>query len=380
MRVLYVLTHLAYGGAETQVVELARHFAGRGWTVEVLSLMAVDGLTERLADSGITWRSLEIPRGAWWSPRLVTGVVEAFRRFRPDVVHSHTLPANFAARAARAVQRVPVLITSCHNLTEGGAARMAFYRVTDLLADVTTNCSVSAAERYVRIGAVPAHRIRYVPNGIDTTRFGPSADVRARVRAELGAGDGFVWLAVGRMTGQKDWPTLLDAAGRVVRPGDRLWVVGTGELEEQVRTSVSALGDRATWLGVRTDVADLMRAADGFVLSSAWEGLPMVLLEASASGLPIAATRVGGNEQVVVDTVTGHLAPAGDPAALAAAMERVRDGDPASLGTQGRTHVETHFGFPAIAAQWEALYAELLGGARASSVAASPSSNDSIGT
>ena len=107
-------------------------------------------------------------------------MVEAYRRFRPDVVHSHTLPANFAARAARAIQRVPVLITSCHNLTEGGAARMAFYRVTDRLADVTTNCSVSAVERYVRIGAVPAGRIRYVPNGIDTDRFRPDAAVRNR--------------------------------------------------------------------------------------------------------------------------------------------------------------------------------------------------------
>jgi glycosyltransferase involved in cell wall biosynthesis len=303
--------------------------------------MAADGLTERLEESGVAWRSLGIPRGAWWSPRLVTGVVETCRRFGPDVVHSHTLPANFACRAARAVQPMPVLISSAHNLTEGGAARMAFYRITDGLADVTTNCSVSAVERYVRIGAVPAHRIRYVPNGIDTQRFAPDPSVRERVRAELGIGSGFVWIAVGRMTEQKDWPTLLDAAGRALAGDDHLLVVGTGELEEQVRERVAALGERARWLGVRTDVADLLRAADGYVLSSRWEGLPIVLLEAAASGLPIVATRVGGNAQVVLDGSTGWLVEPGDPAALAAAMTSVRSAGGADMGRRGRAHVET---------------------------------------
>jgi glycosyltransferase involved in cell wall biosynthesis len=377
VRLLYVLTHLAYGGAETQVVELARRFAGRGRTVEVLSLMPVDGLTDRLDEAGVSWSSLGVPRGVW-SPRLVSGVVAAYRRFRPDVVHSHTLPANFAARAARAIQGVPVLITSCHNLTEGGAARMAFYRVSDRLADVTTNCSVSAVERYVRIGAVPAGRIRYVPNGIDTERFRPDAALRERVRASLGVGDAFVWLAVGRMTEQKDWPTMIEAA-RSLPAGDQLLVVGDGELADDVRARVQTLGERGRWLGVRADVDDLMKAADGFVSSSAWEGLPVVLLEAAASGLPIAATRVGGNDQVVLDGESGVLVPAADPGALADAMTRVR-GDGSGMGLRGRAHVEASFGMDAVVAQWDALYAEFLRGANTSSVRSSPSSNDSIGT
>jgi glycosyltransferase involved in cell wall biosynthesis len=243
VKLLYALTHLAYGGAETQVVELARRFKDRGATVEILSLMDPDGLTDRLAEKGIPWTSLGIARGAWWSPRLVTGVIETYRRFRPDLVHSHTLPANFACRAARAVQPVPVLISSAHNLTEGGPARMAFYRLTDALADVTTNCSLSAVERYVRIGAVPAHRIRYVPNGIDTDRFAPDLEVRRRVRAEMGIGeDTFVWIAVGRMTEQKDWPNALDAAQRALRAGDRLWIVGTGELDDDVKRGIAERG------------------------------------------------------------------------------------------------------------------------------------------
>lgn len=386
MKLLYALTHLAYGGAETQVVELARRFKDRGAVVEILSLMDADGLTDRLAERGIPWTSLGIARGAWWSPRLVTGVVEVYRRFRPDVVHSHTLPANFACRAARVVQPVRVLITSAHNLTEGGPARMAFYRMTDMLADVTTNCSLSAVERYVRIGAVPAHRIRYVPNGIDVSRFAPDKSARARVRAELGIGENaFVWLAVGRLTEQKDWPNALDAATRALRAGDRLLIVGTGELEEEVRKGVAARGleKRVALLGVRTDVADLMRAADAFLMSSAWEGLPIVLLEAATCGLPIVATRVGGNDQVVRDGETGVLVEARDSAALAAAMDRLRKMDAAEravMGARGRAHVERTYGLDAVIAQWDALYAEFLGGAMGSSVRSSPASNDSTGT
>jgi len=386
VKLLYALTHLAYGGAETQVVELARRFKDRGAEVEILSLMDADGLTDRLAERGIPWTSLGIERGAWWSPRLVTGVVETYRRFRPDLVHSHTLPANFACRAARAVQPVPVLISSAHNLTEGGAARMAFYRMTDRLADVTTNCSLSAVERYVRIGAVPAHRIRYVPNGIDVARFAPDAQARTRVRAELGiAEDVFVWLAVGRMTEQKDWPNALDAASRALRAGDRLLIVGTGELDDEVRQGVAGRGleKRVALLGVRTDVAELMCAADAFLMSSAWEGLPVVLLEAAAAGLPIVATRVGGNDQVVMDGETGLLVAARDSAALAAAMDRLRKmgaAERSAFGARGRQHVERTYGLDAVIAQWDALYAEFLGGAAASSVRSSPASNDSVGT
>jgi len=363
-RVTYVLTNLAYGGAEAQVVELCGQVRSLGWEPSIVSLMTPSGLTERLEELGVPWQSLGLSRGEY-HPRLVTGLRRALRRLAPTVVHSHTLPANFAARAVRPLLSVPVLVTSAHNIWEGGFLRMLFYRLTDRLADLTTNCSEAAVQRYVDIKAAPAERIRYMPNGIDTDRFAPDPARRAAVRAELGLGDAFTFLAIGRMTEQKDWPNLLDAAAKALRPGDRLLVVGDGELRDEVAAGITrrGLADRVTMLGIRTDIPDLMRAADTYVMSSAWEGLPIVLLEASASRLPLIATRVGGNDQLVRPGETGWLVPPRSPEALADAMIAARALSPAGrarLGEAAHAHVARSYSMPAIAREWVSIYEELL--------------------
>ena len=116
-------------------------------------------------------------------------------------------------------------------------------------------------------------------------------------------------------------------------------------------------------LGTRTDIPDLMRAADAYVMSSAWEGLPLVLLEASASGLPIVATDVGGNRELVVDGTTGQLVAPQDGLALAVAMRELRDQPPrvrARLGKAARDYVESRYSLAAIADRWIETYQELL--------------------
>ncbi|HHO51517.1 MAG TPA: glycosyltransferase [Deltaproteobacteria bacterium] len=363
--ITYVLTHLAYGGAETQVVELCRHVAGLGWQVSVISLMPPSGLTERLDQLGVPWSHLGVDRGEH-SPRIVTGLRRQLSRLAPTVIHSHTLPANFAARAVRPLlRRHPVLVTSAHNVWEGDWKRMLFYRLTDRVADLTTNCSIAAVERYVRIKAAPAHRIRYMPNGIDTDRFRPDPAIRNAKRGELGLGDAFTWLAVGRMTEQKDWPNVLEGARQALGAGDRLLIVGDGELKGAVEQGIRDRGleDRVQHLGTRTDIPELMCAADGYLMGSAWEGLPIVLLEASAAGLPIVATDVGGNDQLVRPGQTGWLVQPRDPEALAEGMSSLRELDPsvrARLGAAARDHVSERYSMAAIAARWVAIYEELL--------------------
>lgn len=362
--VTFVLTHLAYGGAETQVVELCSCLRDRGWDVSLVSLMPPSGLTERLDELQVRWTHLGATRGHY-SPRLIPRLRRELRRFSPTVVHSHTLPANFVARLVRPFMNVPVMVTSAHNIWEGGFARMLFYRLTDSITDLTTNCSVAAVQRYVDIKAAPEDRIRYMPNGIDTDRFRPDPERRAAMRDELELGDAFTWLAVGRMTEQKDWPNLLDAASRTLAEDDRLLIVGDGELETMVRQGIHDRGlhHQVTMLGTRTDIPELMRAADAYVMSSAWEGLPIVLLEACASGLPIVATDVGGNDQLVQPGTTGTLVPSRDATALAAAMHEMRAMAPearAALGQAARNHVHTRYSMAAVADQWVAIYEELL--------------------
>jgi glycosyltransferase involved in cell wall biosynthesis len=121
--------------------------------------------------------------------------------------------------------------------------------------------------------------------------------------------------------------------------------------------------ERVKFLGTRRDIPALMDAADAYVMSSAWEGLPMVLLEAAASGLPIVATDVGGNSEVVIDGKTGFLVPPKDPDALAQAMLRLMGLPPEEhrrMGAVARQHIEANYSLDHVVDQWEALYTELL--------------------
>ncbi len=123
------------------------------------------------------------------------------------------------------------------------------------------------------------------------------------------------------------------------------------------------LEDKVRFLGVRRDVPDLMNAADAYVMSSAWEGMPMVLLEAEACGLPVVATDVGGNSEVILNNKSGYIVPPGDSEALAAAivkMMALSEAERRAMGRAGRAHIEANYSLERVVDQWEELYRELL--------------------
>jgi glycosyltransferase involved in cell wall biosynthesis len=226
--------------------------------------------------------------------------------------------------------------------------------------------SQAGLERYVRMGAVPRHKIRYIPNGVDTERFKPNLEDRLKFRKELGV-DGFVWLAVGRFDPPKDYPTMLQAFARVVHKHSNtiLLIAGDGPLRKTMENLARELGieKRTKFLGIRRDIPQLMNAADAYVMSSSWEGMPNVLLEASATGLPIVATDVGGNREIVLDGVTGFLVPPRNPEALARTMLRIMDlsdEERKEMGKRARKHIEVKFNLDRVVDLWEILYYELL--------------------
>ena len=201
----------------------------------------------------------------------------------------------------------------------------------------------------------PRARIEPVPNVVDTDTFRPPAEPRSpNGPARL--------LTVATLSEKKGHGHLLEALARL-GGGERLDIVGEGELREELERRVVelGLGDRVRLLGPRPkeQVAALMREADLFVLSSLHENLPVVVIEAQASGLPVVATRVGGVPELVGEE-TGELVEAGDPGALAEAIERV-------LSRRGRLDTRElalrtaeRYGYEAIEARWTAIYRDLL--------------------
>jgi glycosyltransferase involved in cell wall biosynthesis len=215
-----------------------------------------------------------------------------------------------------------------------------------------------------------------VPNGIDTDEFAPHSERRAETRAKLRLerdifasleDTEFIWLAVGRMTEAKGYPNLLSAFRdlRALRPDARLWIAGEaapGQIAAfQTMRSELGLGDEVRWLGLRRDVPALLDAADGFVLASAWEGMPLAVGEAMAMGKPVVATDVGGVRELVGDA--GPIVPAKNSALLCEAMLTIMRESREALAARGRAareRIVRHFSMDATADAWEALYRTLI--------------------
>jgi glycosyltransferase involved in cell wall biosynthesis len=239
------------------------------------------------------------------------------------------------------------------------------YRFTDRLADATIAVCETAAVRHRAAHAVSAKRVRVIPNGVDTAQFHPYAAHRATVRNELGLGNRFTWLAVGRLMWKKDFPTLLEAFALVADA--TLLIAGDGEQREKLERTAEDLHIDARFLGSRPDIGNLMNGCDAFVMSSVIEGLPVVLLEAASIGLPCVATNVGGVPEVIVDGRTGFIVSPGEPLQLGEAMSALMKLSPAErarMGSAARKRAVTKFDWNVVVPRWESLYRELLGAAR----------------
>jgi glycosyltransferase involved in cell wall biosynthesis len=367
VRILYVLTTLGIGGAEKQVIDLAQRMASRGHFVALIVLKHADEewpVKLPVMRLNLPKTPLGIARGLLFAKKFIA-------LFRPEILHSHTFPANIFGRLLRPMlgfgRTAPVLINTIHNVHEGGWLRMAIYRITGPLAAQVTAVSKAAAERFVRVGAVSSSKMSVLTNGIDTGAFTPDRSRRRRVRARMGA-DVFVWLAVGRLVPAKDYPNLLRAWTQVhaANPKAMLWIAGEGDastlhLEEEESISIASQDSGVHWLGLRRDIVELLDAADGYVLSSAWEGMPLALGEAMAMEKAVVTTDVGGVRELVGDT--GMIIPAAQSNALAEEMLKVMGmGDKArrALGRDARKHIEEHFSMSAKADAWEYLYAGLV--------------------
>jgi glycosyltransferase involved in cell wall biosynthesis len=373
MRIVYVLTSLGIGGAEHQVLELAARMERRGHQVALVVLR--EPVKEHLDHwkqcslwpATVRLEHLSLHKRPVSFVRALTRATKIVRQFQADVVHSHSFHANLFARLVMLRLRAPALVCTVHNVYEGGWPRMLAYRLTDRLCARTTAVSQAAAERFVQLRAIPAHKCAVVTNGVDVNRLAPDTERRARTRAAMEAGCDFVWLAAGRIAPAKDYPNLLRAFARMeaARSDARLWIAGEAKDGADIPLSALAselgIGDRVRWLGLRRDIPALLDAADGFVLASAWEGMPLVIAEAMAMEIPVVATDVGGVRELLSET--GSAVPANNSEALGAAMSTVMEmssEERAAQGRSGRDRIVQRFSMDARANDWERLYEEVL--------------------
>jgi len=376
-----LIAHVVYrfdvGGLENGVVNLINRLPASRWRHAVIALTQVaPAMRSRVTRPDVTYVSLDKGPGHLYPlyPRLI----RLFRELRPSIVHTRNLAALESVVPAR-LARVPAVVHGEHGRDaddiDGRNVRNLWTR--RLFSPFVTRYVAlsSELERYLgdRVGITP-RRITQIINGVDTAVFSP----RGRERPAI---DGcpfvdpphFIVGTVGRLDAVKDQTNLARAFVAALRRHPaarerlRLVIVGDGPLRDEVlRVLAEADATPYAWLaGERHDVADVMSGLDCFVLPSLAEGISNTLLEAMASGLPVIATRVGGNAELMEEGLTGRLVPRADPEALATQMLHYFD-DPLLArrhGGAGRSLVEKRFSLELMVRKYDELYSSVLGAA-----------------
>jgi sugar transferase (PEP-CTERM/EpsH1 system associated) len=365
-RVAQVIPSLQVGGLQKVVVRLVDHFQGR--MDHLVLTPAGDGPLRPRFGPGMEVIALAERPG---SPKLnALRMARIFRAWRPDVVHTRNWTCIDAVVGAR-LAGVRIVIHGEHGREAGdpegrNALRRLIRRILNPLITEFVAVSRDLAHWLSKDVGVPASKVTQIYNGVDTTAYSPGDKEEAR-RA-LGIPEGALVIGtVGRLDPVKDHRGLLEAFRRIAHhPHAQLVIVGDGPGRAVLERDRRALGldGRVLMLGERQDVAGILRALDVFALPSLGEGISNALLEAMASGLPVVATCVGGNPELVDHDVTGMLVSPRSADALAEAFARYLS-DPALLrkhGEAGRRRAERDFSLDRMFESYESLYSRLLAG------------------
>ena len=345
-RIALLITDLDAGGAERNLATLAAGLDRSRFDVAVASLMPPGRIGDELRAAGVDVTGLGMTSrfSAFGFARLSRWL----KGTRPDLLHTWLFHANVLGRLA-ARRRVPRVVSSIR-VAEPRRWHLWLERITAPLADCILVNSASLAD-YAAAHGISREKLRVIPNAVDLTRFGPR-------RVTAGPP---VAVFIGRLTRQKGVDVLLRAAARL--PGVRFRIVGEGDARKALEKLARSLGlANVEFAGATGDVPGVLADATLLVLPSRWEGLPNVVLEAMAAGVPVVATNAVGTRDLIADWANGLLAPVDDDAALAECIERVtRDATVYARLVSGGLETASRHSPQAMIEAHQALYLSLLG-------------------
>jgi sugar transferase (PEP-CTERM/EpsH1 system associated) len=373
-QVLHVVYRFGTGGLENGVVNLINRLPAGRWRHAVLALTEVDpGFARRIERDDVRLVSLHKPPGQ--GLRELPRLWRIFRELRPAVVHTRNIAA-LEAQLPAWLAGVPARVHGEHGRD------MADLHLTNRNHRLTRRAYRPFVQHYVALSrdlaehlvapiGVPRVRITQLYNGVDTERFAPAAQRAVPEGCPFADPGLFVFGTVGRMQTVKAQTLLAQAFVLALRQAPdmsarlRLVLAGDGPLRAECEAILrdAGLSAFAWFAGERSDVPDVMRGLDCFVLPSLGEGISNTILEAMASGLPVVATDVGGNADLVAHRRTGQIVPAANAHALATAMMALASdvGQARAWGIEGRRQVQDRFSLAAMVNAYEGIYDRLLG-------------------
>jgi glycosyltransferase involved in cell wall biosynthesis len=357
VNIVQVVENLEVGGLERMAVDLAIAQARAGHSVSFCCLHEKGPLADVLENAGLSVFACRKPPGL--SLSAVRMLARQFRTARAEVVHGHNPGVHHYAAVAARLAGAPVCVNTRHSAltSQGVPYQERYFRwAAPWTAHVVYVCDYVRRLLEPRVGYPPA-KASVVLNGIPLDPFlaRPAAPGSAFPRVRFGT--------IGRLVPAKGHSVLIEAFSRAAAriPSAELVIYGYGSLERDLAAQIARLGltGRVSLAGRTADPAAALQSLDVFVLSSVTEGLPLVILEAMAAGLPILATDVGGVAEIVPPG--SWICPPDDPASLAGALiDAASSGDLAPRGGRARELARARHGVDAMAAEYERLYRRLL--------------------
>jgi len=358
---IHVIHSLEYGGAQKDLYYYAKFHDRDRYRMEVVSFHPGGDMLPEIEALGIDVHTLGTRSS---DPRSITRLVKIFSEQNADIVHFHNSLPIFSGVPAAVLARVPAKLMTEHSIyypgKAGGSLSTSMYFNLRRRLDMVIACSEEVRESHQP--ELDSARTVTIVNGVDLSHFKLSSGKAGDAPVTFNIG------SIGSLTRQKGYSNLVQAvkilADRNVPV--KLTFVGDGPLRKELEQQVaeSGLVDRMTFAGTTNDVMQVLPSFDVVAGSSLREGLPLSILEAMAAGLPVVTTDVGGNREAVINGTTGLLVPAGDPTALAEALESLwKDGGKRnSMGIAGRQRVEEYFSAENMVTGTEKVYESIMEG------------------
>jgi sugar transferase (PEP-CTERM/EpsH1 system associated) len=369
IRIMHVVDNMGKGGLENGLVNLIERMDPNRFEHTVYALRHLGANADRLPKDRV--KVICLSKKDTDSRVQVLALARGIRELKPDIVHSRNWAAVEAVIAGKWVGS-SALVHSEHGLDSDTVVREPrrrsyFRRLAFELADRVLSVSGQLRDLHAERTGFPAHRITVIHNGVDRGRFFPDPAGRARAREELGLSDAeFCIGCVGNLSPVKDYTTLLEAVAEIAKLclDWRLVIIGEGPERSKMERLVNAhpqWKNRVSLLGLNHRVPELLNAMDVYVSSSLFEGISNSLLEAMATGLPVAVTAIGGNPEVVVDGESGLLFPTSNVRRLAERLLALRASRDLrmQLGQRALQRVREQFSLDVMVRKYEEVYESL---------------------